>query len=180
VLSSSPVSERIGIVVQVDEGQQYLLGGIRFRNNRAISNEEFLRDMFPLQDGEIFSRKEIAKGLDNLRFAYGQLGYINFTAIPNTQINEENQTISLEVEVDEGRQFSVSNMRILGRDDQVLHDSLLQPGDIYNQRLVNLFFQKHAPPSVSHITPDSRVDLKLDERAATVAITFDFRDCAVE
>jgi outer membrane protein assembly factor BamA len=76
VLSSSPVSERIGVAVQVDEGQQYLLGGIRFRNIRAISNEKFLRDLFPLKDGKIFSRKEIAKGLDNLRFAYRQLGYI--------------------------------------------------------------------------------------------------------
>jgi hypothetical protein len=25
---------------------------------------------------------QFAKGLDNLRFAYGQLGYINFTSIP--------------------------------------------------------------------------------------------------
>jgi hypothetical protein len=71
-------------------------------------------------------------------------------------------------------------MRILGLDDHVLHDSLLQPGDIYNQRFVNLFFQQHAPQSVSHLSPDSRIDLQLDERAATVAITFDFRDCPVE
>jgi|ERR1017187_2577165 hypothetical protein len=151
-----------------------------FGNNRAISNEKFLRDLFPLKDGEIFSRKEIAKGLDNLRFAYGQLGYVNFTAIPNTRINEEGQTISLEVDVDEGKQFSVSSMRILGLDDHLLEDSPLRPGNIYNQRLARLFVQEHAPSSLADTSPDSRIHLQLDEGAGTLAIAFDFRDCPIE
>jgi outer membrane protein assembly factor BamA len=180
VLTSNPASERIAVSVQVDEGQQYRLGEIRFRNNKAISNVGALRNLFPLKDGDIFSRGKIAKGLDNLRFAYGQLGYINFTSIPNTQINEESQTISLDVDVDEGKQFYVSSINVVGLDDHVLKDSLLQPGDIYNQRLANLFVEKHATPPLTDAQPDSRIRRHLDERAATVAITFDFRRCPVE
>jgi outer membrane protein assembly factor BamA len=180
VLTSNPVRERISVSVQVDEGQQYRLGEIRFRNNRAISNVGVLRNLFPLKDGDIFSREKIAKGLDNLRFAYGQLGYINFTSIPNTQINEESQSISLDVDVDEGKQFSVSNINVVGLNDHVLKDSLLQPGDIYNQRLANLFVEKHATSPLTDAPPDSRIRRHLDERAATVAITFDFRDCPLQ
>jgi outer membrane protein assembly factor BamA len=147
VLTSNPVSERIAITVQVDEGQQYRLGEIRFRNNRAISNVGALRNLFPLKDGDIVSREKLAKGLDNLRLAYGELGYINFTSIPDTRINEENQTISLDVDVDEGKQFYVSSINVVGLDDHVLKDSLLQPGNIYNERLANLFVEKHATPA---------------------------------
>ena len=92
VLTKSPTSEQIAVAVQLDEGQQYRLKNIRFRGNRAISNVDALRSLFPLKDGDIFSREEVAKGLDNLRFAYRQIGYINFTTVPNTEANEERQT----------------------------------------------------------------------------------------
>jgi outer membrane protein insertion porin family len=180
LLTSNPASERIAVNVQVDEGEQYRLGEIRFRNNKAISNVGALRNLFPLKDGDIFSREKVAKGLDNLRLAYGELGYFNFTLIPDTRINDESRTISLDVDVDEGKQFYVSSISVLGLDDHVLKDSLLQPGDIYNQRLANLFVAKHATPSLTDALPDSRIHRHLDERTATVAITFDFRDCPVE
>jgi outer membrane protein assembly factor BamA len=180
VLTSSPTSERIAVTVQVDEGQQYRLEDIRFNNNRAISNVDALRSLFPLKDGDIFSREEVAKGLDNLRFAYRQLGYINFTSIPNTQFNDERQAISLGIDIDEGKQFYVSSVGILGRDDHVLKDSLLKRGNVYDQRLVDLFLQEHASSLPTDASPDSRIHLRLNERAGTVAVTFDFRPCPLQ
>jgi len=177
MLTSNLASERIAVTVHVDEGQQYRLGEITFRNNRAITNVQALRDLFPLQDGDVFDRAAVSKGLDNLRLAYGELGYINFTSVPDTQFNEERQTISLDVDTDEGKQFYVSSVNVLGAPEHVLKDLLLKPGDIYNKRLVNLFFQEQAPAPPTDASPDSRIHLQLDERAATVAITFDFRHC---
>jgi outer membrane protein assembly factor BamA len=180
VLTSSPASERIAVTVQLDEGQQYRLENIRFKGNREISNVNALRSLFPIKDGDIFSREEVAKGLDNLRFAYRQMGHINFTSIPNTQFNDERQTISLGIDVDEGKKFIVSNVSILGLDDHVLEDSLLKPGKVYDQRLVDLFWQEHASSLPTDASPDSRIHLQLDERAGTVAITFDLRTCALQ
>jgi outer membrane protein assembly factor BamA len=180
MLTSRAGSERIVVAVQVDEGQQYRLEEIRFQNNRAISNVDALRNLFPLKDGDIFSREKIAKGLDNLRFAYRELGYINFTSVPETRINEESRTISLDVGVDEGKQFYISSINVLGLNDHVLEDFLLKPGDIYSERLANLFFEKHATSSLTDASFNSRVHLQLNERAATAAITFDFRNCPFE
>lgn len=84
------------------------------------------------------------------------------------------------MEVDEGKQFYVSNINVVGLGDHVLKDSLLQPDDIYNQRLANLFVEKHTTPPLTNAQPDSRIRRHLDERAATVAITFDFRDCPLQ
>ena len=111
MLTSSPANERVAITVQVEAGQQYRLEDIRFNNNKEVTNVKALRSLFPLKDGEIFERSAISKGLDNLRFAYGQLGHLNFTSIPNTQVNEEQQTISLIVDVDEGKKFSLPALR---------------------------------------------------------------------
>jgi outer membrane protein insertion porin family len=175
VLTISPARERIVFTVHIEEGPQYHLGQISFKNNKAITNADALRNLFPIKDGDIFDRDAISKGLKNLQEAYGQLGYINFTSIPNTTMNEEAQTISLDVDVDEGKQFTVRSIDIEGADAQVLKDLALAPGQIYNERLVELFLQEHLPgvdvdnPKFQHRS--------LDERSGTVALTFDFRQC---
>jgi outer membrane protein assembly factor BamA len=63
----------IALFVNVEEGPQYRLSGITFSNNRAISNIEGLRRLFPIEDGEVFRREKIARGLENLRHAYASL-----------------------------------------------------------------------------------------------------------
>jgi hypothetical protein len=51
-------------------------------------------------------------------------------------------------------------------------------GQIYNERLVELFLQKDFP----EVDPDDpRIQQRaLDERSGTVALTFDFRQCPTE
>jgi outer membrane protein insertion porin family len=80
--------------VLLDEGSCYTLRGITFKNNKAINNRDSLRGLFPISDGDIFSRTKIGKGLENLRRAYGDLGYVNFTSVPETQFDDENRLVS--------------------------------------------------------------------------------------
>jgi len=89
----------------VDAGPRYRLGHITFKGNLAMGDPKALRDLFPLKDGSILDRMAIAKGLENLRYAYGELGYINFTPVPSTTFNEEKKLAFLEIEMDEGKKF---------------------------------------------------------------------------
>jgi hypothetical protein len=184
MLTGSPTSSRIAVTALVDEGEQYRLREITFKNNSAIGNTRVLRNLFPIKDGDVFSRKEIAKGLENLSKAYGQLGYVNFTSVPNTGIDDEHGLIDLDIDVDEGKQFYVSSVNVLGLDEAVPHnaaeDLLLKPGDVYNQRLANLFVENHASLMPANTSPDSRIHLKLDEKSGTVAVTFDFQHCPTD
>lgn len=175
VLSSNSAGERIALSVHVDEGPQYRLAQITFKNNKAVSNEKVLRALFPLKDGDIFSREAIAKGLEHLRKAYGQLGYINFTLVPQTIFNDGNQTVSLAVDVDEGKQFYVSSIDVIGADPKVLKDLALKPGQIYNARLIEAFLQKHLPGA--EVNDPHVVEKSLDEHTGTVALTFNFKAC---
>jgi outer membrane protein assembly factor BamA len=176
--NSNPAGERIALSVHIDEGPQYRLAQITFKNNRAVTNSEALRAIFAIKDGDIFSREAIAKGLESLRRVYGELGYINAVSVPETTFNDDSQTISIYVNIDEGKQFYVSNISITGADPAVLRVLPLKPGDIYNVRLVELFLQKHLPGAwVDDLHVVQKV---LDERTGTVALTFDFRSCPTE
>jgi outer membrane protein assembly factor BamA len=50
LLASNPTNKQLAVTVHIDEGQQYRLEEIRFRNNSAISNVDALRNLFPNQE----------------------------------------------------------------------------------------------------------------------------------
>ena len=161
------------ITFDIDAGPQYRLGHISFRNSRAVTNAKALRNLFPIKDGDILERETIMKGLENLRHAYGELGYINFTQVPSATFDDEKKLGSLEIDVDEGKQFRVSSIDIVGADAQVLNDLALKPGQIYNGRLVELFLRKHLPGA--DVNDPNIQQRLLNEREGTAALTFDFR-----
>jgi len=178
-LSSNPVNKRIGVTFLIEEGPQYRLGQITFKGNKAITNTDALRELFPAKDGDVFNREVIAKGLENLRKTYGQYGYINFTSVPETIIDDPEQTISLTVDIDEGKQFFISSINFLDlggpSSEQLTKDFLQKPGDIYNQRLIDLSMKRLSTPSVAW-----DLERRLNEKAGTVAITIKSKRCPAQ
>jgi hypothetical protein len=179
-VTSTPVGQQVMLSVHVDEGLQYNLGGITFRNNRAIS-AKVLRAVFPIKDHGIFSRESIAKGLENLRKAYGELGYINYTGVPESSFDDEKKLGFLDIDIDEGKQFHLTRVDILGLDGaserRVRKD--FGVGQIYNYRLFELALKKHS--SVFRFLPDDlwHIVKRIDEEMGTVEILLDARPCPV-
>jgi outer membrane protein insertion porin family len=179
-LTSSPASRRIALSFHVDEGLQYSLDRITFKNYKYMADVSAVRRLFPINDGDIFSREKIATGLQNLRKAYGEMGYINFTAVPDTKFDDEKKLISLDIDLDEGKQFYVSSVKVLGLDElarqELLKDLPIKRGQIYNSRLWELSLRKY-----NSMFPDCKCgdsERHLDEKAGTVALTLDFRPCS--
>ena len=180
-LTSSPASQRIALSVHVDEGSQYKLSHITFTNNKAITSVETLRGFFPIVNGEIFSREKIGKGLENLQKAYGELGYVNFTPVPDTYFDDENKVITVEINLDEGKQFRVGSVNVLGVEES-LREELLKTftvGQIYSRSLWETSLLKYAAmsPECDCATHER---LRLDEKSGTVMLTLDFRPCAAQ
>ena len=173
----------VDITMPIEEGDQYRLGKITFKNNKAFTNTVALRSLFPIKDGEIFSREKVAKGLDNLRKAYGQYGYINFTPVPNTTFDDEKKLAFLEIDVDEGKQFNVRRIEFQGntttRDKVIRRELALEEGGIYNSRrweqsLLRLnqlsYFDQLKPDD-----PDTTIK-KLDEKNGLVDLTLKVKE----
>jgi len=177
LIQSGP-GKAVDITMPVEEGDKYRLGKITFKNNKAITNTAGLRALFPLKDGDVFNREKIAKGLENLRKAYGEYGYINFTPVPNTSFDEDKKLVNVEIDVDEGKQFYVRRIEFVGntttRDKVIRRELALEEGGVYNSRLwemsllrlnqLSYFDQLKADdPNVT--------DKKLDEKNGLVDLT---------
>jgi outer membrane protein insertion porin family len=131
--------KRIDILMPIEEGARYRLGTITFSGNKAVTNERALRATFAVRDGEWFNATLIGKGLENLKKAYGQLGYINFGAIPKPVFDEQKKTVSLDIDIDEGKPFYVSRIEFTGntitRDKVIRRELMLDEGSVYNSQL---------------------------------------------
>jgi outer membrane protein insertion porin family len=132
----------VDITMPIEEGERYTLGGITFKNNKAVPNSKALRAIFTIKDGDVFSKEKVGKGLENLRKAYGELGYINFTPVPETRFDDEKKLIYLDIDVDEGKRFYVRRIEFVGntttRDKVIRRELALEEGSIYNSRLWEL------------------------------------------
>ena len=177
LLQSGP-GKAVDITMPIDEGDKYRLGKITFKNNKAISNNAALRNLFPLKDGDIFSREKVAKGLENLRKAYGEYGYINYTGVPSTTFDDDKKLAFLEIDIDEGKQFYVRRIEFQGntttRDKVIRRELALEEGGIYNSRLWELSLQRLNQLSYfDQLKPDDPnvTEKKLDEKNGQVDLT---------
>ena len=177
LLQSGP-GKAVDLTMPIEEGDKYRLGKITFKNNKAIPNVNILRAQFPIKDGDIFSREKIAKGLENLRKAYGTAGYINFTSIPGQTFDDEKMLISLEIDVDEGKQFFVRRIEFQGntttRDKVIRREMVLEEGSVYSSRLWELSLQRLNQLSYfDQLKPEDPniTDKRLDEKNGLVDLT---------
>jgi outer membrane protein insertion porin family len=177
-LAQKGAGKAVDITMPIDEGEKYRLGKITFKNNKAVANVAALRSLFPIKDGDIFSREKVAKGLENLRKAYGTQGYINFTSVPGTTFDDEKKLAFLEIDVDEGKQFYVRRIEFQGntttRDKVIRRELALEEGNVYNSqrwevsllRLNQLGYFDQLKPDDPNVT-----DKKLDEKTGSVDLT---------
>jgi len=138
--------KRIDIKLPIEEGDRYRLGSITFSGNKAVNNTKALRAQFAIKDGDWFSATAIQKGLENLRKAYGQLGYINFVGVPRVDADEAKKIVSMVIDIDEGKQYYVSRIEFTGntltRDVVIRRELLLEEGQVYNSQRWELSLQR--------------------------------------
>jgi outer membrane protein insertion porin family len=171
------------ITVPIEEGERYHLGTITFKGNKAITNTKALRSLFPIKDGDIFDRSKIAKGIENLKNAYGTQGYINFTSIPTPSFDEQKKLVSFDIDVDEGKQFSVRRIEFSGntttRDKVIRRELALEEGQVYNEQYWKLSIQRlNQLGFFDQIKPDdpTNTERHLDEKEGQVDLTLKVRE----
>jgi len=178
-LTSSPVNERLSLRVEVDEGTQYRLGRITFKNNEVIRDTVALRQAFAIRDGDILSQEKIGKGLEELRRIYGKFGYLNFEPHPETKIAEQKKPIQVDVDMEEGKQFRLGVVNVLAADAALRQDFLrdfpMKPGDLYKSDLFEPFLVEHSWMFPG--CPCRSWSKRTDDKSGAVTFSFDLRPC---
>jgi outer membrane protein insertion porin family len=182
LLQSGP-GKSMDITVPIEEGDRYTLGTITFTNNKAFPNNKVLRNLFPIKDGDVFDRSKIAKGLENLKTFYASGGYINFTSIPTPSFDDQKRVASFEIDVDEGKQFTVRRIEFSGntttRDKVIRRELVLEEGQLYNERLWKISIQRlNQLGYFEQIKPDDPTitERHLDEKEGQVDLTLKLKE----
>ena len=131
--------KRIDIEVPLEEGSRYKLAAIKFTGyDKTVVNAAALRAQFAEKDGDYFNATLFGKGLENLRKAYGSLGFINMAAVPTPTFDEQKKTITLTIDIDAGKRFYVSRIEFSGntitRDRVIRRELMLEEGQQYNNQ----------------------------------------------
>ena len=187
IISSDATEQRVSVSVHVDEGMQYRLKDIGFRKSSdgwsngseqlAFPPEE-LRKRVPLHEGELFRANQIREGLDSLKKLYGSYGYINFVAMPITEVDDRSGMISLILELDEGKQFRIRSVEVQGLDPQTKGALKwrIQAGDLFNYEFFKDFFTDNENILPSGASP-LNAELHKNDKRGTVDIRFVFPSC---
>jgi outer membrane protein insertion porin family len=140
---------RVAVLFDISEGKVARIKGINIVGNDVFDDDELL-DLFQLAPTNIFSlirrddqysKQRLSADLETLRSHYLDRGYINFS-IDSTQVSitPDKKSIYITVNVTEGVQYSVREVRLAGDliiDEQQLFDRVqIKRGDIFSRKAI--------------------------------------------
>jgi outer membrane protein insertion porin family len=134
------------ITIPIEEGERYHMGTLHVRSadpDKGLSlKTDFLESIFPMKKGDIFSASKVRKAIQDYTKLYGNYGFIDFTAVPDTDVHDDTKTIDLIFAFDEQKQFFVRRIEFSGntgtRDKVIRRELLLSEGDMFRNNLWEL------------------------------------------
>jgi len=132
----------VNITIPIEEGERYRMGTLKIVSadpDKALSLKvDALRSIFPLKEGDILAVDKLRKSLKSYTDAYGQYGFIDFTAEPEFDINDDTKRINITLKFDEQKQYYVRRIDFSGntttRDKVIRRELLLDEGQLFNKR----------------------------------------------
>lgn len=126
----------IGLSVPVVEGKRFKVGNFAFDGNTVLATAG-LESVFGLKTSDYYSEAQVRKGLEQARQLYGAAGYFEFTGYPDlTPRAGADDTVDVVVRLEEGRQFFVNRINLVGnsttRDSVVRRELGLLEGGVFN------------------------------------------------
>jgi len=127
------------INLNVDEGQKYYIKDIQFVGNTKYPSEA-LETLLNMKSGEVYNQKKLMERLvsddDAVSNVYYNNGYLFFNADP-VEVDVQNDSIALEIRIQEGPQATINKIVINGNDrlyeDIVRRELRTKPGQLFSR-----------------------------------------------
>jgi outer membrane protein insertion porin family len=137
------------LTIEVNEGQQYVVGDVDIKGNSVFSSEEIIEkiQMQPLQP---FSRRGLRRSVTNIQDLYFEKGYMSAKVLFDSVYNEKTQNVDTMYTITENNVTLVNRVRIEGnsktKDIVIRRELRTYPGEPFNgaelrrskERLFNL------------------------------------------
>ncbi|WP_297796803.1 outer membrane protein assembly factor BamA [uncultured Marinobacter sp.] len=126
-VSISPDKKQVFIAIALNEGSQYTVSDVQLRGELIVDEDE-LRKLIPIEEGDIFSRSTVTAVSERLSRRLGREGYAfaNVNAVPEPA---EDNTASVTFYVEPGKRAYVRRVNFEGNvstRDEVLRQEMTQ------------------------------------------------------
>jgi outer membrane protein insertion porin family len=161
------------ILFEIEEGEQFRIGKVDIQGDLLKSREELLA-LLTLQEGAVFSRKELRENMAALNDLYADEGFAFVNVTPKTEVEETERRMNITLEVEQGIQVTIGRISISGntrtRDKVVRREMRLAEGDLYSaskmknsrRRINNLGFFEEVNLTTGRGVDDAHMDVEVD------------------
>src|SRR5580693_4883034 len=175
----------VNITIPIEEGERYKMGTLKIVSadpDKALSLKvDALKTVFPLKQGDIFSAAKVRKAIEDYGKAYGQYGFIDFTAEPEFDINDTEAVINLTLRFSEEKQYYVRRIDFTGntttRDKVIRRELLLDEGQLFNKRAWEIsILRLNQLNYFDRIEEDKAVEIKRNTKDGTVDLNLKLKE----
>lgn len=170
-------NKRVDIYLKVEEGDKYYLKDINFVGNTQYPSDQLMA-VLNMKPGDVYNQKKLNERLttdeDAVSNIYYNNGYIFFGADP-VEVDVDNDSISLEIRIQEGPQATINRVIINGNDrlyeDIVRRELRTKPGMLFSRE--DLMRSTREIAQMGHFDPENLVPQPLpDAENGTVDIQY--------
>ncbi|MDX1286352.1 MAG: POTRA domain-containing protein, partial [Draconibacterium sp.] len=174
---------RVNIDIEVEEGDKYYFGDIRWVGN-TVYPSDYLGTYLGIKRGDVFNQSILDKrlfdneeGLNNL---YLDKGYLFFSLDP-IEVNVNKDTINYEMRIFEGKQATIDKVLISGNTKTHEHVARRElrtyPGDLFSKSLLMRSYRELA--QLGHFDPEAiNPDVRPHPEEGTVDIEYQLQEKA--
>lgn len=177
--SVSPYNEKtVNVFLKLEEGDKYYLRNINWIGNTLYPAEQ-LNYMLRMKKGDVYNQKLLNERVSTDDDAIGNLYYNNgylFYNLDPVEVNIDNDSIDLEMRIYEGRQATISKVKINGNDrvyeNVVRRELRTRPGQLFSKE--DLMRSMREMQQMGHFDPENiKPDVQPNQENGTVDIGFD-------
>jgi outer membrane protein insertion porin family len=132
--------EQFFIEVPIDAGDQFRVGKLELQNCGILDCAK-LATVFGMHKGEVINYKRIKDTLENIKKLYGNLGFINWSYLPEYKTDNKDKTIDILFDFQPDKQFFVHRINFAGntktRDKVMRREFVLEEGRIFSSSLLD-------------------------------------------
>jgi len=140
----STSEELVKIEIQVEEGRKYYFGDVSFIGNTKYETE-LLESLLKINKGDVYDSKHLNERVsfdpngNDVSSVYLNNGYLFSQVIP-VEKSVSNDTIDIEIRIQEGRQATIRKVSISGNErtnDHVIYREVrTKPGDLFSKAMI--------------------------------------------
>jgi outer membrane protein insertion porin family len=170
------------VELPIDAGDQYRVGELLLKDCGILKCEALVK-AFGLNKGDVVNFKKIKDTLENFKKLYGNLGYINWSYIPEQNFDPKAKTMDMTFTLVPDKQFTVHRINFQGntktRDKIMRREFILEEGKTFSTyalemsvlRLNQLGFFDKIEEKDYEVKPDDKtgqvdVNVKVKEKSS--------------